>query len=590
MRLNIHYKIMLILTGTVAIIFTGVYLYLNKNLKDHAYDRIRMNLTRQVSLAQLHLQHTINRLSQPQDIDMMAKRIGESLKLRVTIIGMDGKVLADSNIDRKDLGAVENHFLRMEVQGALKNGLGESHRFSTTIQKDMLYMARLFDSGSMKGFVRLAIPLSEITLISNNLKSLLLFALFFAFLVTIIVGSIAFFFVSKPIAEISSVTQDIARGNYDRKVVISTNDEIGDLSQSINYMSEQINAKILEVNASKSRLEAVLLSMCEGTMVVDQNGTILLINRVLSDFFEVDVNPIGLKSLEVIRNIEVQETIDQVLRSKASVMSQEISILGPEEKIFSLFAAPVLRGKELDGAVLVFHDITALKHLEMIRRDFVANVSHEIRTPLTSIKGYAETLLDGAIHDKDNALDFLKIISQDSNRLVQLVDDLLDLSKIESGKLHLRMASHSFERILDRVLSGLKDQLVDCNVTVSKDIPKNLPDVTLDDAGISQVLLNLLNNAIKYNNNPGTINISLENADEFIRVHIKDSGIGIPSDDLPRIFERFYRVDKARSRECGGTGLGLSIVKHIIQAHQGDVFVESQIDVGSTFSFTLPKK
>jgi two-component system phosphate regulon sensor histidine kinase PhoR len=578
------------LTVTVAVIFSGVYLYLNRNLKEYAYQRIKANLSKQASFAKVHLEEVFDRSqSLEEEINTIAGQVGKSLDLRATIIGLDGKVLGDSELEEDEVANTENHLLRPEVQDALKTGFGESRRFSTTVQKDMLYEARLFGKGFDQGLIRLAIPLSEIQIISDKLKKLLLFALFFAFLFTIMIGSTAFIFVSKPIAEISTIAQEIAKGNYSRRVSISTNDEIGDLSKSINYMSEQISTKIGEVISNKSRFEAVLLSMCEGTMVVDKEGAIILMNDVLSGFFQVHEKPLGRKILEVVRNIDIQEIIDKVLRTKAAIVSQEISILAPEEKVFQVYAAPVLHGKELDGAVLVFHEITELRRLENVRRDFIANVSHEIRTPLTSIKGYAETLLDGAIHDKKNANDFLKIISLDSNRLVQLVDDLLDLSTIESGKLSLRTAPHSLESIVDRVMAGVKEQSLSNGVTLRKDIPQNISKVNVDDAAIAQVLLNLLNNGIKYNKKDGSITISAHDNGNFVRVDISDTGIGIPEEDIPRIFERFYRVDKARSRELGGTGLGLSIVKHIIQAHNGEVFVVSELEKGSTFSFTLPK-
>ena len=275
--------------------------------------------------------------------------------------------------------------------------------------------------------------------------------------------------------------------------------------------------------------------------------------------------------------------------STSSMLKKEIVILEPEERTFQVYAAPVLRGSELDGAVLVFHEITELRRLENVRRDFVANVSHEIRTPLTSIKGYAETLLDGAIKDKKNAEDFLGIISSDSNRLVQLVDDLLDLTRIESGKLNLKMSPYSLEAIVDRVFVGLKEQSQKSRITLRKEVPPGLPDVNVDEASIAQVLLNLISNGIKYNRDGGSVVVSALKDGDFVRVNVSDTGIGIPEQDISRIFERFYRVDKARSREMGGTGLGLAIAKHIVQSHNGDVFVESELEKGSTFSFTLPK-
>ncbi len=565
-----------------------MYFYLNKNLKEYTYQRIRGDLLRESALAAAHLEATFDNQLSMKEIGAIADRIGESLQLRTTIIGLDGVVLGDSDLDEQGLKVVENHLLRPEIQDALKYEFGEGHRFSTTVHKDMLYMARLFQYGSKQGFVRLAIPLSEIEIISGKLKKLLLISLLCAFFMTIIIGSTAFIFVSKPIKEISSLAQEVAMGNYTKRLSLSTKDEIGDLAKSINYMSEQIKTRIEEVVAHKSRFEAVLLSMCEGMMVVDKNGAILLMNKILSNLFHVSGDPVGRKSLEVVRSIEIQEIIDHVLQSK-TVGSREISILLPDERTLQVYVAPVLRGKDMDGAVLVFHDITELRRLENIRKDFVANASHEIRTPLTSIKGYAETLLDGAIDDKENAKDFLNIISSDANRLVQLVDDLLDLSRLESDKLNLKITKHSIEPIMGRVMMGLNKQAKKRGITLKKNAAEGLSQANIDESAIAQVFLNLVDNAIKYNKDGGSVMITAQENDHAIQVDIIDTGIGIPEDDIPRLFERFYRVDKARSRQLGGTGLGLSIVKHIIQSHDGEVSVKSILEKGSTFSFTLPK-
>lgn len=593
MRLNIHYKIMLVLSVTVAIILSGIYFYLNINLKEYAYQRIRGNLLKNTSLAKIHIDESFLNAPSPQRMDDIADEIGQSLTVRVTIIDLDGTVLGDSELSGKDLTNIENHLLRPEIQDALHGDFGESRRFSTTVHKEMLYIARLFGKNQPKGFIRLSIPLSDIEIISGHLKKLLLFSLFFAFIAAIILGSAASVFISRPIKAIAAMAKGIASGDYSKRVSVTSNDEIGDLAKAINYMSVQINARIEEVISNKSRFKAVLLSMCEGTMVVDKKGHILLMNQSLQKLLHLSQDPVGQKPLEVIRNIEIQEMADKVLRTQTSIESEELSVLLPDETILQIYAAPVLRGNELDGAVLVFHDITKLRRLEHVRRDFIANVSHEIRTPLTSIKGYAETLLDGAMNDVKNAKDFLHIISDDSNRLVQLVDDLLDLSRIESGKLDLKVYPCHIEPIIKRVVAGLKKQAKDKTVTIKLDLKvgayNDIPSLIADEKSIAQVFLNFVDNAIKYNHQSGSVTISAKDYNGFVRFDISDTGIGIPAEDLPRIFERFYRVDKARSRELGGTGLGLSIVKHIVAAHKGEVFVESELGKGSTFSFTLPK-
>lgn len=334
---------------------------------------------------------------------------------------------------------------------------------------------------------------------------------------------------------------------------------------------------------------AILPSMVEGVMVIDEKGNILLVNPSLKRQFLIDSATETKTPIEVIRNLQVQEMVDRILKEKQGLIGQEIIVNQPEEKVFKINGVPIIRDNELKGVVLVFHDITELKRLERIRQDFVANVSHELRTPVSSIKGYSETLLDGALEDKDSAREFINIIYQASNRLSNLIDDLLDLTKIESGKMKMTFAPLEIKPILDKCLGVLEKVIKGKNLNVTIDVPDNIPRVMADDKRLAQVFLNLLDNAVKYNSEGGEIKIEAYPSDRFVQVDISDTGIGIPEKDLPRLFERFYRVDKPRSRELGGTGLGLSIVKHIIIAHNGQVWISSQLGEGSTFSFTIPQ-
>ncbi|MBN2119573.1 MAG: HAMP domain-containing protein, partial [Candidatus Omnitrophica bacterium] len=476
-----------------------------------------------------------------------------------------------------------------EVQQALKTGIGESRRFSTTIKEDFLYTASVFKKDDTKGIIRLSIPLPEIEHLLNRLRQTLSFSLLAAFILSVLISYLASYFISRPLKEISSASHDIAHGNYSKKITIQSTDEIGDLASAFNYMSEQVKERIEEVSESKSRLEAVFLSMFEGVMVVDAGGSILLINEALKKFLTIEGDLLGKKPIEAVRNLEIQEIVDNTLHSNNGLISQEISVLLPEEKVLLVHATPIKKEGNIEGAVLVFHDVTNLRKLEKVRQDFVANVSHELRTPISSIKGYAETLLEGALKDKENAKDFLKIILSDSNRLAALIDDLLNLSKIESGKLSMETKPYKLRSLAEKVIASLKGQIENKSITIKMNIPKNLLDILADETRIKQVFLNLIDNAIKYNHPKGEISITAHETDDFVKVDIADTGIGIPNKDLPRLFERFYRVDKARSRELGGTGLGLSIVKHIIQAHNGEVSVQSVEGQGSIFSFTIPK-
>lgn len=589
MKINIHHRITLVFIIISAIILFGVFIYLSNNLQEYTYNRIKTNFTKQIELCKSYLAESSLINNMDYGLDKIADTIGADLDLRVTIIGLNGIVYGDSDLERDKLFNIENHLYRPEVQQALRSGIGESRRFSTTIKKDFLYIASVFHNKNAKGIIRLSIPLFEIQQLLDRLSYALFVFILAAFGLSAVVSYLATSFISRPIREISFAAQDIANGNYSKKIYFRSNDEIGDLANSFNYMSEHVKSRIEEVNESKSRLEAVFLSMHEGVMVVDSEGSILLINQALKTFFKIEEDASGKRPIEVIRNLQVQEIVDSTLSYNSGLVSEEISTLYPEEKVLLVHATQIMNEGNENGAVLVFHDVTDLRRLENVRQDFVANVSHELRTPISNIKGYAETLLDGALDDKENAADFLKIILADSNRLASLIDDLLSLAKIESGKLVLERRAYGLLSIFEEVIETFKGMINSKVISVEINVPKNISDVFVDEARIKQVLFNLIDNAIKYNRTNGQIKISAHGSGDFVKIEIADTGIGIPGQDIPRIFERFYRVDKARSRDLGGTGLGLSIVKHIVQAHDGEVFVESIEGQGSSFIFTIPK-
>ena len=396
-------------------------------------------------------------------------------------------------------------------------------------------------------------------------------------------------FIPRILREIAAWAESFADGDFSRRISLSARDEMEELADSLNSMSRQIQSRMEESIADKSRLEAVFLSMFDGVMVIDGRGAIVLMNQTLKEFLQVETEVTGKKPLEVIRNIDIQDLAGRVLASRGRLESREIALLLPQEKVLLAHATPVLREGIVDGAVLIFHDITELRRLEKVRQDFVANVSHELRTPVSTIRGYAETLLEGALEDKAHAREFLRIIYDDAERLTKLINDLLDLSRVESGKMKLALEEGALEAVIDRVLAGMNKEAGKNSVTLKKDVPPRLARIRIDEAAIAQVLSNLVENAVKYNKAGGSVTVGARETPRSIEVSVSDTGIGIPQEDIPRIFERFYRVDKARSRDLGGTGLGLSIVKHIIQAHGGDITVESKVGSGSLFRFTLPK-
>jgi two-component system phosphate regulon sensor histidine kinase PhoR len=328
--------------------------------------------------------------------------------------------------------------------------------------------------------------------------------------------------------------------------------------------------------------------MFDGVMVVDDRGKILLMNETLKKEFLVKSDPVGRRPLEVVRNIEVQEMIDNILKGRKRVGMKELSILLSEEKIFHVHATQIKHAEKTEGAVLLFHDITGLRNLENIRKDFVANVSHELRTPVSSIKGYSETLIDGALEDKEHAEDFIKVIYSNANRLENLISDLLDLSRLESGKLNLDIRKTPVKEFIEKIVIEMRKLALSKNINIKTDIPESIAPMSADESKLAQCLTNILDNALKYTQEDGEVFISAFEREDSIDISVTDNGPGIPEKHLGRIFERFYRVDKARSRDLGGTGLGLSIVKHIVSEHKGTVSVKSTVGKGSTFIFSIP--
>ncbi len=429
----------------------------------------------------------------------------------------------------------------------------------------------------------------------HSLKKPFLLSSFVGVLIVLPVAYLIFRFMTQPIRVITELANRIASGNGTKGLPLHREDELGRLAKAIDEMRLQLQRKIEEISEEKDYLQALLGGIMEGVLVIDAKGRIVMVNQALRQLLSL---PPGIEMrtpIEVIRNAELEETLQRVVQSGKGA-TLELVLPSAQEKTFEVNvvgipSSPAETGKEDEtrrGAIALFHDITRLKELEKIRQDFVANVSHELRTPLTTIKGYAETLLEGALKE-EVAYQFVQVIKKHSDRLEKIVQDLLMLSKIESRQFRLQMEPLSVLDLVNSALSFLREAIDKKMMTVSVEhIPPAL-QVCGDQKYLEQVLINLLDNAVKYGRDGGKIFVSAnQKGQEEVEISVKDDGIGIPKEDLSRIFERFYRVDKGRSNELGGTGLGLSIVKHIVQAHGGRVWAESQPGQGSTFYVTLP--
>ena len=387
--------------------------------------------------------------------------------------------------------------------------------------------------------------------------------------------------------EISDAARRLASGDYNARVHGLDGGALDPLGASLNGFAERVQETIAGLSRDKAQLTAVLDQMEEAVVAVDAAGLVLVVNPALSRLLGVDAaSARGRRYLETVRHNGISQLLGSVLR-EGLPSALEIRIFAPEELVFDAHAAPLTQDGHVGGALLVLHDITRLRRLEQMRRDFVANVSHELRTPLASIRGFAETLSAGAVDDKENRLDFLKTIEEHAGRLTKLVDDLLDLSAIESGHRAPRLAPTDLASALAEAARAFMPVAEERGVRLETPPTDALPRVLADPDQLRQILANLLDNAIKYTEPGGLVELSAERWKGGARVTVRDTGVGIPEADRPRVFERFYRVDKARAREAGGTGLGLSIVKHLVEAHGGEVSVESRQPGGTSFRFTL---
>ncbi len=590
LKLSLPSKYFLGLTILLADLLLVVYLALRLTLPPYLVRQIEADLrrdavvVREVFESQLKTGHAdaaeMNRLSHD-----LAGKTG----LRITVIGPGGTVIGESDKPESELKDIENHLQRPEVQQALREDIGSAMRHSDTIGVDLLYVAVPVRNDNLVGIVRVAMPLVEIQRTTARVLHTVAVA---SALVGLATAPILYWLsrrVTRPILQMREVAERVARGDFSEKAPPRVSGELGDLATALNDMSSQLAARIRELSEEKADLGAILAGMTEGVLVVRPDGRIRLTNEALRSPFAISEEAVGKTVLEAFRNVPLHELVNEVIQ-KGDVAARELTFLTPNERAYELSATRLQNHQgALTGVIVVFHDITRMRQFENTRKEFVANVSHELRTPLSIIKGYVETLLDEQPPDEETARQFLQTIQRHSRRLEALIADLLSISALESQQARLNFEPVSLHAAAQSVVDELARQAFEKFVAVLLEIPEQLPAVRADAQRLHQVLFNLLDNAIKYTPSGGHVTIRAEEKNGFIETTVADDGPGIASEHLPHVFERFYRVDRARSRELGGTGLGLSIVKHIVQSHTGRVWAESELEKGSTFYFTLPR-
>jgi two-component system phosphate regulon sensor histidine kinase PhoR len=533
---------------------------------------------------------TVLQAEGPNGLDSLCKRLGSSGKgrMRLTVVALSGKVLGDSH---ENPDVMEDHSGRPEIQDALRTGRGFSVRFSPTLGMQMMYVAvALKEQNAPVAVVRVASPLTQIDRTLHGVYVHMLWAGLAVAAATAVLSLLISRRISRPIAVIEQVAQRFAAGEMDVRVPTPDSTELAALAGSLNKMAAQLRERITTITEQRNKLDAVLSNMAEGVFAVDSQGRIVSVNPAAAQLLGID--PLQTQDRhveEVIRNVDLQEFVRQTL---AGVLPAETDISLPINggRSFRLHGACPMdaRGRR-SGAVIVLNDMTRIRRLEAVRRDFVANVSHELKTPVTSIQGFVEALVDGSVQDPTQVERYLGIIARHASRLNGIIDDLLTLSRLEEAgeQRALTFAVCPIKAVLEEAidLSGIKADAkrITMDLVCADDIEARINPPLLE-----QAVMNLIDNAVKYSPEGSHISVEARKHDAEISIAVIDEGCGIPPEHLPRIFERFYVVDKSRSRKLGGTGLGLAIVKHIAQAHGGRVTVGSTPGKGSTFTLHLP--
>lgn len=588
MRLNLFWKFSLTFLALLVCVLVAVDYFAERSFRE---DYERAGFIELAAIAHLGLAQAPPVPQAPkaaaQDIAPVRAWVAKMAAsgARVTVITAEGRVLADSQADAESM---ENHAGRPEVREALTSGEGRSVRHSVTIDRDLLYYAvRAAVPGGPPVVLRFALPIQTIQDVLASFRRRLWVS---SFLVLLVAGGLSLLFsrgFTDRVDRLKEFSRRVAEGDFRPLPRDGSGDALEALGISLNRTAARLDRTIHTLTEERNLSAAILGSMVEGVAVVNATEQLVFANQGFAEILGLDVpTTAGSKLLEVVRQTELIQAVRGVLGGETRVESEIVT--GTLRQHFFAATVAAVRSGDTNGAVVVLHDITELRKLERVRRDFVANVSHEFRTPLTAIQGFAETLLSGAMDDPQNRTRFLEIILEHSRRLARLTEDLLMLSKMDAERLELEVRAINVRQLIESCVETSQHRAAEKNLQVSMNISAGVPEIAGDRRRIAEVLQNLLDNAVQYTLSGGKIVLSAEGKGKEVVFTVADTGIGIPRAEQPRIFERFYRVDVARSREAGGTGLGLSIAKHLVEAHGGRLWVESEVGQGSRFHFSVP--
>jgi two-component system phosphate regulon sensor histidine kinase PhoR len=580
---SIYWKITIPLTLLVLVGMVILGFYVASSTRNNQINQLETEITNEAKLiAYISLPVLADATKQDQ-LDGIAKTTGQQIQARITIIANDGTVLADNEQNPQ---MMENHASRPEVIQALSTGVGQSIRYSATLHEDMMYVAvPIVNQGQVLGIARVALPLTAIqTSIDDAVRTIVPVMAVVTILVVLAAALLARM-ITSPVRQITRVAEGIAAGNFEQQIPIRTSDEIGRLGRVVNEMSSNLKTTVATITDERGKLVAVLSGLTDGIVMTDSEENVMLVNPAAERLFNFRESKItGRPLIEAVQDYEIDNAVKKCLKT----FTEQTTLLdSPTGRFLRVIVVPIVFARST-AALVLFQDLTELRNLQTMRRELVGNISHELRTPIAGIKVMVETLKGSASRDKGKSKDLLNRIDNEVDQLTQIVSELTELSRIESGRAELRLNSLNLNLLVKEAVAQLNSLAQKQKVTMSIALDNDLPNVEADKERIRQTIVNLVHNAIKFNHPGGEISISTKTEGDFAVVSISDNGIGISKDDLPHVFERFYKADKSRSKD--GSGLGLAIAKHTIQAHAGNIWAKSREGEGSTFSFSLPFK
>ncbi|MBN1261721.1 MAG: HAMP domain-containing protein [Anaerolineae bacterium] len=579
-RIAVSYVLLFVLT------MAALTVYLTTYLRRTYLENLQEQLTADVHLVADVLNARLAAAKAGDNLDPLADYYAELLGARLTLIAPDGEVIGESDFDRTQM---DNHLQRPEVQQALSEGRGFSMRYSKTGREEFMYVAlRVETEESVVGIIRLAIPVNEAASDLNRLTA----AIFTATLVVTVLAVVLAFYIANrttgPVRHLTQAVQQMASGDLSTRTLPTTEDEVGQLARAFNHMATELEEQIRALSTERCRLAAILEHMADGVIIIDEDGQIQMMNQAAAEILETAPETAMGKNFSTVarhhRLIELWLNCRRTQREGREAI-ETLQTAKRKSRFLQVIITPQY-GAIAPGFIVILQDLTRIRRLETVRRDFISNISHELRTPLASLAALVETLQDGAIDDPPAAERFLNHIAREVAAMTQIVEELLELSRIESGRVPLYVKPTPVSDLVVRSVERLSPQAMRSGLSLAVDLPEALPLVLADKERVQRVVTNLVHNAIKFTSAGGSIAVTAYAETNRVVIMVKDTGVGISEEDLPRIFERFYKADRARSG--GGTGLGLAISKHIVQAHGGRIWVESEVGSGSTFFFSLP--